>query len=759
MSLPIGYLVGAEPVARPRQAPAPLPAAELWPVSDPQRAAGFRPDADSADGGSTGNGEAALVGYDPRPGPRPESGPAPVSADAIPGRWLLDARIGWRADGRPVPRLAAEPSAPGRRPGRPTPRTRPPAPVEPIVARLLAGTLATPAGRFFEPALAGSLPPTPAPPGIFTVHLGTGPAGFEVNGRPVPPDLLARLIRACPEWRGQPLLMLPRPLPTPSRFAALIRALIAGVRVPVYTADAGVWLLPGGALTGTTFRRWSGPADGQSEPATSVAVGRWLPYPVDPAVRVSRGGAPLAPRPAPRPEPVRQPEPASLPVPVPEPVQQPEPAPLPVPLPGPVPLLRLEPVPLPAGGRMSAPGPMPGVVRRVLPAATPWSPPAPAAPVGASSLGAASPADLAGGGPRAGGSASENPEADGVSGPTTPTTQNGSSDRGPSGHTVAGNGGNTGAEAGSTDGGGSVHADGGARDLLPWLAVLPRVTVEDRERLRALLGWHYEAHARAVLSALALQPGLRAGPGPDDLLAGLVAVRAYLSAEGGLDAAGRSLDAVLRDARRRPDEDGRLLLGRCAQAGIGRLPAVVGPVFRPAAPEPGVVRRYRAGDMLVEPAFLEASTTPWDLPGRTVEYVIWSSTARRTAWLGLDSTAGGSPSHALFLAGTRFVVLGVDLGVGVGLGTGTGTGEAPARVLLREAVGGRAERGLDERALGRLRDALAGRSFAAGTAGTNTEPAGVPAHLQCAVGLGDGGRPFALDGARRADALEPAGPS
>ncbi|MGF7239519.1 MAG: hypothetical protein ACQSGP_31865, partial [Frankia sp.] len=579
----------------------------------------------------------------------------------------------------------------------------------------------------FEPALAGSPPSPPAPPGIFTVHLGSGPAGFQVNGHPVPPTVLARLIRACPEWCGRPLLILPHPRPTPHRLAALVRALIAALRVPVYTADAGVWLLPGSALTGTTFRRWSGPADGRGEPATSVAVGPWLPHPVDPAVRLGGGKAPLAPRPVPRSEPAGQPEP--------------------VPLPEPMPRLQLEPVPLPAGGRMSAPGPIPAVIRRVLPAVTPWSPPAPASPVGvsslASSLGASIPADRAGGGPRAGGNL-ENPEVDRVSGQAA---RGGFSDRGSSGHTATGH---------SGAGGGSVQGDGDARDLLPWLAVLPQVTVEDRERLRSLLGWRYEAHARAVLSALALQPGLRAGPGPDDLLAGLVAVRAYLSAVGGLDAAGRSVDAVLRDARRRPDEDGRVLLGRCAQAGIGRLPAVVGPVSRPAAPDPSLVRRYRAGDMLVEPAFLEASTMPWEMPGCTVEYMIWSSTARRTAWLGLDSTPGCSPSRALFLAGTRFVVLEVDIGEDA---VDVDTGGTPTRVLLREAVDGRADSGLDERALGRLRDALAGRSSAGRTAGTNTEPASVPEHLRCAVGLGDGGRRFALDGARRADVLEPAGPS
>ncbi len=301
---------------------------------------------------------------------------------------------------------------------------------------------------------------------------------------------------------------------------------------------------------------------------------------------------------------------------------------------------------------------------------------------------------------------------------------------------------------------GADRADTG--HLLPWLAVLPRVTAEDRDRLRTLLGWRYETHARAVMGALALQPGLRAGAGADDLLAGLVAVRAYLSAAGRLDSADRSVNAALRSAERRQDDDGLILLARCVQAGLGRLPAVVGPVFRPAAASPDVVVRHRPGDMLVEPAFLEVSTAPWELPGRTVEYVIWSSTARRTTWLGADATPGGSSREALFVAGTRFVVLGVDRPTDAEDGH-AGVGETPTRVLLREVVGGRVDDALAQRALGRLRDVLAGRSPATSGAAAPDGPDGaLPERLRFALGVGAGGRPFAPDGARLADALGPA---
>jgi hypothetical protein len=284
------------------------------------------------------------------------------------------------------------------------------------------------------------------------------------------------------------------------------------------------------------------------------------------------------------------------------------------------------------------------------------------------------------------------------------------------------------------------------------------VAVADRERLRTLLGWRYEAHARAVMGVLALQPGLRAGSGSDDILAGLVAVRAYLAATESRSPLGLAVTAALRGGERGWDDGDPVLLARCAGAGLGRLPAVAGPVFLPAAPDPAVVERYRSGDMLVEPAFLEVSTTRWDLPGRTVEYAIWSSTARRTDWLGLGDAAGGggAPGRALFSAGTRLVVLGVDRDGGTG--GSAGSGGTPARmlprVLLREAVGGRADSALDERALDRLRTMLPAPSPAVERAGPDGGP---PERFRFAVGLDDDASAFALDGVRPADDLEPAG--
>ncbi|MBE3202284.1 MULTISPECIES: hypothetical protein [Parafrankia] len=294
---------------------------------------------------------------------------------------------------------------------------------------------------------------------------------------------------------------------------------------------------------------------------------------------------------------------------------------------------------------------------------------------------------------------------------------------------------------------------GGARQkpagFLPWIAVAPEAEPSDRERLRAFLGWQYEAHARAVLGLLALQPGLRSASGAIDVLSGLVALRAYLRAE---DPAGAAriaaeppavtaglVDAVLRGAAEGGDRDGLLLLARCAAAGLGRLPSAAGPVVRPTLADPLLAAGLRPGQVLVEPGFLRVSTTPWAVQGQTVAYAIWSATARRTDRLGSPGQPDGHAAHALFAPGTRFVVLDVS--------TRAGPPESPAGgiwVLLREFVGGRADPTFDERVRGRLQ-ALVSRvdGDATPTPSGMAEDGGVDGSL---IGLGDDGRPYAPEG-------------
>jgi hypothetical protein len=215
-----------------------------------------------------------------------------------------------------------------------------------------------------------------------------------------------------------------------------------------------------------------------------------------------------------------------------------------------------------------------------------------------------------------------------------------------------------------------------------WSRTVPSATREDRERLRSLLGWRYEAHARAVTGMLALQPGLRAAGGGDDLLAGLVAVRAHLASTGeAVDRALRGDQPTSSEPTAAPgdgepiDATGAELLARCTASGLSRLPVVVGAVFRPGAPDSAALARYRTGLTLVEPAFTEASLGRFAPPDSTVEYAIWSATGRRTDRLdGVDVGTQSAPTRVLFSAGAHFRVLGVE----------PPNGDGRARVLLRE---------------------------------------------------------------------------
>jgi hypothetical protein len=254
-----------------------------------------------------------------------------------------------------------------------------------------------------------------------------------------------------------------------------------------------------------------------------------------------------------------------------------------------------------------------------------------------------------------------------------------------------------------------------------WTPVSSSLDRQDREYLRSLLGWRYEAHARAVSGVLALQPGMRSTAGSDDLVSGLIAVRAQLSGLGAQvdrwlrGEAGPGGDPADLDLR------GAELLGRFSNVGLRRLPAVVGPVFRPGTPDPRALERYRAGMQLVEPAFAEARLRPHRTADSTAEYAIWSSTARRTERL-LGVAAASAPSRVLFAAGSRFLVLGVDEIAG-GL----------PRILLREVSGAdAADPAIDERTRERLLEAL-GRGDAA-----SSSPAGpVPAQWQLPIGIRD----------------------
>lgn len=246
----------------------------------------------------------------------------------------------------------------------------------------------------------------------------------------------------------------------------------------------------------------------------------------------------------------------------------------------------------------------------------------------------------------------------------------------------------------------AISGDGaGAQPRGPWILAGSTFTKRDREQLRSVLGWHYEAHARAVSSVLALLPSLRAAGDSADLLSALTAVRVQLS---GL---GSTVDQVLRgepgvvkvDPQDELDLPAVEMLARCTNVGLRWLPAVVGPVFRPGMTDPAVLERYRSGTQLIEPAFTEARLTRQVPPGSTLEYAIWSSTARRTERLTVTDPTANSP-RVLFAAGSRFLVLGVEE---------PGEADALPRVLLREVPSlTKTDTALDEQTRERLRESL-----------------------------------------------------
>ncbi|MET7394099.1 hypothetical protein ABZS66_11450 [Dactylosporangium sp. NPDC005572] len=209
----------------------------------------------------------------------------------------------------------------------------------------------------------------------------------------------------------------------------------------------------------------------------------------------------------------------------------------------------------------------------------------------------------------------------------------------------------------------------------------------DRTRLRHVLNGRYDAYARVIGRTLAEQPGMRSAEATADLVAGLVAVSAYQ--DGDRDGINRTLrtGGVLRA----PDEDRARTFARGVAYGLQRLPTVLGRVHATSRAALSVVDHYRVGDEIIEPAFLDVDTVPTRSPDGSVEFVIWSASARR-----LDRAGAGDLHGALFPAGTRFAVLAVD---------GDDGAAGPVRILLQDQTGSGGARQPGGRLLERLRAA------------------------------------------------------
>ncbi|RIV36049.1 hypothetical protein [Micromonospora radicis] len=248
-----------------------------------------------------------------------------------------------------------------------------------------------------------------------------------------------------------------------------------------------------------------------------------------------------------------------------------------------------------------------------------------------------------------------------------------------------------------------------AREVLPeparprWVDADPW-GADDRARLRRVLTERYDAYARVVIRTLAEEPGLRAAGGAH-LVGDLVALCAY----------GAERDAV-NQVLRGADGGSELhrLIARGAVSGLRRLPTVIGPVYATSSARSAA--GYRAGDELVEPAFVDVGFNCGVGPAVEVEYVIWSVSARR-----VDQFTAAVRPAATFPPGSRFAVLAVD----------EPADDRPLRVLLRDRTGERRSGGgtWREETLRRLR-----RHESAVVEG--------PSCLDFALGLDPHGHPF-----------------
>ncbi|PSK63016.1 hypothetical protein B0E53_05060 [Micromonospora sp. MH33] len=547
---------------------------------------------------------------------------------------------------------------------------------------------------------------TPGPAGWFALAVEASRSGFRLDGRPVATVDLAQAIWHCPRWRGRPVLLVTQGPASADGLGPLLHQLAVDLGAPVYASDAGIRFTFGRAATSGLFRCWRPGGGDVPEPVGNVLppLGRVRVRPAP------TGRVPVRDRQPPSPVPSSATtDPGTAPSPV-DPADAPSPAAAPesgTDLPSPA-AFEVQSLALPV---IEMPRPDLGVQRMALAefdvplleldtrrpliadpdAATPTTSAPTAATLAAVTLTAVTPDTT-----DAPVTAPDTTDAPVTAPDTTQTRTTGQEAADAPAH-------------GAAVGPPASPANRGAA----WFGVRARTDEADRERLRTVLGWKFQAHSRTVARALSLHPGLRSAVGAHDVMAGLVTVLALL------DGVGERVNGALRGGGT-PDADVQLL-ARCACAGLEQLPAVGGPVF--AAPPAGLdVTRYRPGELLVEPAFTTVSCHA-GTEGDAGRYAIWSATARRLDQLGIADGAGVRAGRAMFVAGSRFAVLGVDEGP-----------DGAPYVLLREIVSGHRDVGLDERVAGKLRDALAAQPQRA-----------APAPLPWPLGFAAGDRPFALE--------------
>jgi len=259
-----------------------------------------------------------------------------------------------------------------------------------------------------------------------------------------------------------------------------------------------------------------------------------------------------------------------------------------------------------------------------------------------------------------------------------------------------------------------------ARTVVAMLSRDHRSTAAERLAYRESAA-DFQAHSVSVRQMMTQRPGLRAAAGGEAMEAVATDFTAVLDLLGGdrrTTAAGLRARGTAGSPR-----------VACALSGLRRLPSFTGAVFSSAGLPAGAAGSYTVGSVLLEPAFVEASSSHLVAMQGGVEYVIWSQTGKRMASLA----ARAGRDEIIFAAGTSYRVLQVDSGR---------SGDSRLRVFLRElAISGHQGDALDEtdhRVLERLVLASAQRDVAAAS---DELPAWRPGAI-APIGLDDRGFPF-----------------
>lgn len=185
----------------------------------------------------------------------------------------------------------------------------------------------------------------------------------------------------------------------------------------------------------------------------------------------------------------------------------------------------------------------------------------------------------------------------------------------------------------------------------------------DQERMRYRESApRYQSFAVSVRRVLTQRPGLRAAAAGDSMDAVVTDFAAVLDFLGDL---GGGATAVLRTGT---GNDPRIT---CVVSGLRRLPSFTGVVFSSARRLLDTASAYVTGAVLIEPAFVYATSSGRVALDGGIQYVIWSQTGKRVAALAADA---GS-DEIVFPAGTAYKVLQVV----------ATSGSSQAQVYLRES--------------------------------------------------------------------------